>query len=343
MSKDLNIAGETVKAGQRLTINIPVARLYTHTAMTMPVHVLRGKRDGPRLFVCAAVHGDEIIGVEIIRRLLKLKVLKRLRGALLAVPVVNVYGFIHNSRHLPDRRDLNRFFPGLEKGSLTSRLADNFMKEIVANSTHGIDLHAGSNNRVNLPQIRACLDDPQTRALAVAFGAPVIIDSKLRNGSLRMAVKDQGIPMLLYEGGEAMRFDEVAIRAGVRGILAVMQNIGMLSTKAVRPSKIQPLVAGSTTWVRAPMSGILSTRVPLGGEVKENDTIGKIADPFGEHEVSVVSHASGIVIGRTNFPLIHRGDALFNIASFDDSVPLKEILDEFRDEFDENSQSGFYE
>ena len=170
MSRVLKIAGKQVAAGQRRSINIPVARLYTHTEMTMPVHVLRGKKDGPRLFVCAAIHGDEIIGVEIIRRLLKLKILQRLRGTLIAVPVVNVYGFINHTRYLPDRRDLNRFFPGSEKGSLTSRLANIFMDEIVANSTHGIDLHAGSHHRINLPHIRACLDNPETEMLWVRPG-----------------------------------------------------------------------------------------------------------------------------------------------------------------------------
>ena len=225
MLKDLNIAGKAISAGQSATINIPVARLYTHTEMTLPVHILRGKREGPSLFVSAAVHGDEIVGVEVIRRLLKLKIMGRLRGTLIAIPVVNVYGFIHNSRYLPDRRDLNRFFPGTEKGSLTSRLANLFMEEIVGNSTHGIDLHSGTNHRTNFPQIRACLDDAETRRLAFSFGAPVILNADLRDGSLRQAVRDVGIPVLLYEAGEALRFDEVAIRTGVKGILSVMRTL----------------------------------------------------------------------------------------------------------------------
>ncbi len=280
----MKIAGEQIGRGQRRAVNIPVARLYTHTEMTMPVHVLRGKKEGPHLFVCAAIHGDEIIGVEIIRRLLKLKILQRLKGTLIAVPVVNVYGFINNTRYLPDRRDLNRFFPGTPKGSLTSRLANIFMEEIVGNSTHGIDLHAGSNHRINLPQIRACLDTPETEKLAFAFGAPVILNAKLRDGSLRQAVEEKGIPMLLYEAGEALRFDELAVRAGVKGILAVMRSIGMLTSRSVRKSRIQPMVADSTSWVRAPRSGILRTRVPLGGKIIANQKIGEIADPFDENE-----------------------------------------------------------
>jgi len=332
MSKTLKIAGKQIAIGQRRSINIPVARLYTHTEMTMPVHVLRGKKEGPRLFVCAAIHGDEIIGVEIIRRLLKLKILQRLRGTLIAVPVVNVYGFINNTRYLPDRRDLNRFFPGAQKGSLTSRLANIFMEEIVGNSTHGIDLHAGSNHRINLPHIRACLDTPETEKLAFAFGAPVILNAKLRDGSLRQAVEEKGIPMLLYEAGEALRFDELAVRAGVKGILAVMRAIGMLTSRSVQKSRIQPMVANSTSWIRAPRSGILRTRIPLGGKIIVNQKIGEIADPFDENETVVNSSVSGIVIGRLNLPLVHRGDALFHVAEFDNATAISESLDDFKEE-----------
>ena len=332
MSRVLTIAGQQIGAGHRRSINIPVASLYTHTEMTMPVHVWRGKKDGPRLFVCAAIHGDEIIGVEIIRRLLKLKILRYLRGTLIAVPVVNVYGFINHTRYLPDRRDLNRFFPGSQKGSLTSRLANIFMEEIVANSTHGVDLHAGSHHRINLPHIRACVDNPETEELAFAFGAPVILNANLRDGSLRQAVEEAGIPMLLYEAGEALRFDELAVRAGVKGILAVMRSIGMLRSKTVKPSRIQPMVAKSTSWIRAAGSGILRTQLSLGAKIAVNQKIGEIADPFDEHETAVVSPVAGIVIGRMNMPLVHNGDALFHVAGFDDSVAVKESLEDFKEE-----------
>ncbi|MBW2431499.1 MAG: succinylglutamate desuccinylase/aspartoacylase family protein [Deltaproteobacteria bacterium] len=339
MTKILNIGGQQVAAGQRRSINIPVAHLYTHTEMTMPVHVLRGKKDGPRLFVCAAIHGDEIIGVEIIRRLLKLKILQRLRGTLIAVPVVNVYGFINHTRYLPDRRDLNRYFPGSLKGSLTSRLANIFMEEIVAISTHGIDLHAGSHHRMNLPHIRACLNKTETEQLAFAFGAPVILNADFRDGSLRQAVEEVGIPMLLYEAGEALRFDEFAVRAGVKGILGVMRFIGMLTSRSIRTSRIQPMVASSTSWVRAPGSGILRTQIPLGGKIAANQIIGEIADPFDEHETAVISPVAGIVIGRMNLPLVHKGDALFHVASFEDSMAVSESLDDFKEEIGESLPS----
>ena len=335
MPETLSIAGQKVAAGQRRSINIPVARLYTHTEMTMPVHVLRGKKDGPRLFVSAAIHGDEIIGVEIIRRLLKLKILLRLRGTLVLVPVVNVYGFINNTRYLPDRRDLNRFFPGSQKGSLTSRLANIFMAEIVANCTHGIDLHAGSHHRINLPHIRACVDKAETQRLAIAFGAPVILNANLRDGSLRQAAEEAGIPMLLYEAGEALRFDEFAVRAGVKGILAVMRATGMLTARSLGTSRIQPMVAKSTSWVRAPGSGILRTQVPLGAKIAVNQKIGEIADPFDEHETAVIAPVAGIVIGRMNLPLVHKGDALFHVAGFADTVAVSESLDDFKEEIGE--------
>ena len=337
----LNIAGTHVSPGQELTINIPVARLYTHTEMTMPIHVLRGKRPGPSLFVSAAIHGDEILGVEIIRRLLKLKILRRLRGTLLAVPVVNVYGFVNNSRYSPDRRDLNRFFPGTERGSLTSRLANLFMEEIVRNSTHGIDLHTGSNHRANFPQIRACPDEPETKRLAFSFGAPVILNANLQDGSLRQAVRDVGIPVLLYEAGETLRFDELAIRTGVKGVLSVMRAMEMLPDRALKPSSIQPIVANSTSWVRASSSGILRARVALGGKVETNDILGEIADPFGKNEVELISPISGIIIGQLNLPLIHQGDALFHIAHFEDPVAIQETLEDFQEELPSDTLNSY--
>jgi predicted deacylase len=327
MRESIQIGDVEVKPGQRRTINLPIARLYTHSEISIPVHVIHGRKEGPRLFVCAAVHGDEINGVEVIRRLLKLKILDRLHGTLIAIPIVNVYGFIHLSRYLPDRRDLNRFFPGTDTGSLTSRLGSLLMEEVVDKCTHGIDFHTGSNHRTNLPQIRACLDDPETERIARAFGASVIIDARLQDGSLREAVAEKGIPMLLYEGGEALRFNEIAIQTGLRGILAVMREIGLLKKVAPRKKPAESLIIHSTKWLRAPISGILYKGVRLGTKVSKDEVIGIIGDPFGENEEHLRSPVSGIVIGRIKLPLVHQGDALFHIANLDDADPLPASLE----------------
>ena len=332
-NQPLTINGLTVKPGTRVSIDLPTGRLYTHTPLTVPVHVVSGKNAGPRLFISAAIHGDEINGVEIIRRFLKLPALKRLHGTIIAIPIVNVHGLINHSRYLPDRRDLNRSFPGSEKGSLAARLANTFMKEIVEKSTHGIDLHTGALHRDNLPQIRANLDDEETDRLARSFNAPVIISSNLRDGSLRECAAEYGIPMLLYEAGEALRFNEISIRAGVKGIVNVMRELEMLPpSRSTRKKHIEPVVARSSYWVRASESGILRAMIPLGARVKKNTLLGVVADPFGETEANVRAQYGGIVIGRTNLPLVNEGDALYHIARFEDIEEIEAKVDEFQEE-----------
>ncbi len=316
------INGVEVRAGQRALIDLALPRLNSHTALAMPVQVLHGRREGPRLFVSAAIHGDEVNGVEIIRQILEMKALNRLHGTLVAIPVVNVYGVIHQSRYLPDRRDLNRSFPGSEAGSLTARVAHLFMTEIVARCTHGIDLHTGAIHRSNLPQIRADLDDPETERLARSFGVPVLLNASLRDGSLRQAAAEHGIPMLLYEAGEALRYDPVSIRAGVHGVLQVMRELGMLPTPRRRRHVVEPFEARSSTWVRAPDSGMLRSRVRLGAMVQKGEVLGQVSDPYSGSSASVLAHARGVVIGRVESPMVHEGEALFHIARFKDDVEV---------------------
>jgi predicted deacylase len=247
----------------------------------MPIQVICGRRSGPTLFVSAALHGDEINGVEIIRRLLKLSALKRLRGILIAVPIVNVFGFVSLSRYLPDRRDLNRSFPGSPRGSLASRLADLFLNEVAKRCSHGIDLHTGAVHRSNYPQIRANLDDPEAARMSESFGVPVAINASLRDGSLRQAAAAHGVSVIVY------------------------------------------------TWVRAPASGILRASGALGLQVREGTSLGAISDPFGENEIDICSPTDGIVIGRTNLPLVHEGDALFHIVRVEGTQVAAEALDAF--------------
>ena len=330
----MTVGGVRVGAGQRRTITIPMGVMSNHAPMGLPLHVIHGRRDGPTLFVSAAVHGDEVNGVEIIRRLLNSAIVSRLKGTLLAVPIVNVHGFISHSRYLPDRRDLNRSFPGNPKGSLASQLADVFMEEVVKRSTHGIDLHTASFHRDNLPQVRCQLDDPEQAAMAEAFGAPVILDSKVREGSLRGAAAEAGVQSLLYEAGEALRFDETAIRTGYLGVVRVMHAIGMLGGRAPK-KRMESAVCDSSTWVRSPASGILRATAAKGAAVRTGDTLGIVSDPFGETEEEVNAHADGIIIGRTNLPVVNQGDALFHIAQVGSHKEAAKIADLIQEEVEE--------
>ncbi len=317
---NFEIAGNVVKPGESKLFELQAGELYTHTPITIPVRVISGKTRGPRLFVSGVIHGDEINGVEIIRRLLAHKSLLKLRGTLVAVPVVNIHGFISHNRYLPDRRDLNRSFPGNEHGSLASRLARLFSDEIVEKCTHGIDLHTASGHRFNLPQIRACLNNDETAKLAGAFGAPVILNSNVRDGSLRQSAVESGKPFLLYEAGEALRFDEFSIRLGVAGIISVMRTMGMLKGRPYK-ARFNTVIADSSTWVRAPRSGILKADCQIGGHVEKGDRLARISGPMGEDEKTVKSPVSGIIISNIRLPLVNKGDALFHIARYKGTEP----------------------
>lgn len=311
--RKLSIAGTTVLPGERKNVSLNVAKLYDLTPISIPIEVIRGKEEGPVLFLTGAIHGDEIIGPEIIRRVLNKRALSEIKGTLIAVPIVNIYGYNAKSRYLPDRRDLNRSFPGRKDGALASQISHLLMKEVVSKSTHGIDFHSGAIHRSNLPQIRASLDDRATKKMALNFGVSVVIDSRVRDGSLRDAVRKMKIPVLLFEGGEALRFDESAIRKGVNGTFKIMRSIGMLP-----PIKSPPhhsFIARDSSWVRAPHSGMVTQDVKLGKKVTRGEVLAVISDPFGNVSIPIVSKLSGVVIGRTELPLVNRGDAMFHIAT----------------------------
>jgi uncharacterized protein len=316
MAKELIIAGESIKPGETKHINLHTVSLYTDTDMAIPVFVKRGKREGPIMFVSAAIHGDELNGIEIISRLINSKSINGLKGTLIAVPFVNGYGVLSQSRYMPDRRDLNRSFPGSKKGSLAGRIAHLFLDEIVSKCDYGIDLHTGAIHRTNLPQIRANLDDEQTMEMAKAFGVAVLINSNLRDGSLREAADSLGSKVLLYEAGEALRFDELSIRAGVKGIINVMRSLGMLSKRRTKANLVEPFVARQSGWVRASDSGFVSHEKTLGDFVNKGDVLATIKDPFGRVLDKVLTNAEGIIIGKQNIPLAQEGEAMYHIAYF---------------------------
>ncbi len=327
--KTLKIGGHEIPAGQSRQIELPVVRLYTDTDICMPVHVMRAKQDGPTVFVCAAIHGDEINGIEIIRRMIQHKRLTIKKGTLIMVPMINVYGVLNQTRYMPDRRDLNRCFPGSPQGSLAGIVANKFLTEIVKHCDYGIDLHTGALHRSNLPQVRADLKDTETRELAEAFGVPVLLNSTLRDGSLRQTAVEQGTKVLLYEAGQALRFDELSIRAGIRGIFNVLTHLGMMKPKTSTANKKQPqpYIANTSAWTRANASGIVSSMKNLGDMVQKGDPLAKIGNPFGDIFETVKANRSGIIIGKQNIPLVQEGDAMFHIAYFseDDGDILQNI------------------
>lgn len=309
----IEIGGTTIAPGTTQRLHLPVARLPTQTLLSLPVTVVNGCRGGPRLWLSAAIHGDEINGVEVIRRVLAQVNPQELSGSLIAVPIVNVFGFIEQSRYLPDRRDLNRSFPGSARGSLAARLAHLFMQEIVSQSHYGIDLHTASHHRINLPQIRADLKNPETYRCAKAFGTSLIIQAATRDGSLRQAAAQQGIPVLLYEAGEALRFDPDAIQVGVDGIIRVMAVLGMRKLRRLRPVKA-PLEVAETRWIRATHSGILHMDVQIGQQVQKKQRLGFIADAFGDNRTEIHAPCDGLIIGATRNPLVNQGDGIVHVA-----------------------------
>ncbi len=316
-SKVFELLGYQVQPGQRLEVEFEAAQLYTHSPLSIPVEIIHGKQEGPVLMVNAAIHGDELNGVEIVRQIINQLDPLKLKGTVIAVPIVNVFGFIHKSRYLPDRRDLNRCFPGSDKGALASRIANGFFNNIAKHCNYILDLHTGAIHRTNLPQIRANLSNPETLRIAKAFATPVIIDSALRNGSLRSEAEKCDIPVLTYEAGEALRFDPLSISAGVMGIRRVMQAIGML--RASRKKLPEPVIAKSTSWVRASGNGILRTVVNLGDKVDQDETLAYISSPLGHGEIELKAPKSGLVIGQQTLPLVNEGDAIFHLAYFNRS------------------------
>lgn len=323
----LEVGGQLVAPGERLRFDLPAALLPTGTQLQIPITVVNGMKAGPRLWLSAAVHGDELNGVEIIRR-----VLDRLKdplrtGAVIAVPIVNVFGFIGQSRYLPDRRDLNRCFPGSPRGSLASRMAHLFMTKIVACSTHGIDLHTASLDRSNLPQVRGDMTDPQTRRVAEAFGAPAMLHSSARTGSLRAAASRRGLPAIVFEGGESQRFNEAVIDVGVRGIFSVMRELGMIS-KSPGGKRVPSALLKESSWIRAKRGGLLRLTVSEGATVEAGQDMGTVADPFGADGVRIRAPFRGLVIGKTNNPVVHGGDPLIHLGRLPRPQPTSEGVDE---------------
>lgn len=331
------MAGHTLEPNSKNIILFPAPNINTQVKIEIPVHVFNGQYEGPTLFITSAIHGDELNSIEIIRRVHDHIKLKKLHGTIITVPVTNIHGVIMQSRYFSDRRDLNRSFPGAKHGTLAARLAHGLMKKIVSISDYGIDLHTGAFGRMNIPQLRVDFSTPGTKEFARSFGAPIILDSKQRDGSLRQAAGKLGIPILVYEGGEALRFNEHCVRAGVRGILNTLKYLNMLDTTISHEKSSRSIITKTSRWLRAPASGLVE---PIGNvlakTIKKNQLIARIHDPFLMNPATEVrSPFTGIVIGQALKAMATEGDALFHIASIKQIAGIKAYIDEFCEEINE--------
>lgn len=274
------LAGHSVAAGTHEHITLPALRLYNDAPLDLRVDVFHGTRPGPTVLVCAAIHGDELNGIEVCRRLIQATNAAELSGTLIVVPVVNLFGFIQQSRYLPDRRDLNRCFPGSERGAMGSRMAYLFSEVLVKRATHIIDLHTGAIHRSNLPQIRVDTENTHALGMAKAFSSPVILHSKEPDGSLRSFANTLRIPLILYEAGEALRFDEASIHSGLIGVQNVLKHLKLIKGRR-RGRRVTPIIARRSTWVRAERDGLIIPKIKLGQTIEKGQTLALCVNPHG--------------------------------------------------------------
>jgi uncharacterized protein len=314
-AQPFTIAGETIAPGTAADVAFPITTMATGTASSLGIRVLHGARPGPAVFVSAAIHGDEIVGTAVIQRLAQDLDPRTLAGTVLLVPVANIFGFITHSRYLPDRRDLNRSFPGSAGGSLAGQLAHVFYREVVGRCQLGIDIHSAAIHRYNLPQIRIKAGDKRLVELAMAFGAPVIIESPLRDGSLRDLAQKNGVDMLLMETGEALRFDRLSIETGVAGVSRVLAHLDMIEADDGLTEVGIPARANRSVWVRAPRGGVAQMVRESGAPVRKGDLLATVSGLYGEAAQELTSPVDGIIIGHATLPVVHQGDALFHIAA----------------------------
>lgn len=316
-NKPMRICNETIHPGERLSLALPLPELFSCAPIFMPIKVLHGKHAGPTLLITAAMHGNELNGTEIINRLLSSSQIKKLHGTLICVPILNVYGLVNRSRTMPGGIELDRCFPGSANGTHASRVAHVFTQEIFDLADACIDLQTGFMNYTNLPQVYINPNDNAARQMADAFNAPVISHSTCEPGMLRTYAQSQNKPFLMYEAGEAMRFDERAIKVGKKGILNVMRQMGMLSEKETKSTHMQSLFAEKNIWVRASASGISHSQHHLGQHIKKGEALSVVRDPFGAAGEAVIrSEHEAVIVGMNNLPLVHEGEALFQLAIF---------------------------
>lgn len=307
----MQIQGQEILPGEEKKVVVNLARLPSHSPIDLYITVSRAEQPGPVLLLSGGLHGDELNGIEVVRRMMFRQLHRPEAGTIICIPIINIFGFIHTSRYVPDGKDVNRSFPGNSSGSMASRVAHYLSKNIFPIIDYGLDFHTGGAERTNYPQIRCQLKDPVNAELAEAFHAPFTLNSPLRPKSMRQAAMRLGKHILVYEGGESGRFDEFAIQEAIDGTLRLMKHLGMRSQapEAEHPSRY----IKNSSWLRARNSGIFFSAVQYGQQVKRNEVVGSLHDPFGDFEQKIKASASGYVLGLNNHPVVHQGDALMHI------------------------------
>ena len=311
MPEIMEINGERVARGEHKMIEISISRLPTYTDITLPVRVFRAEKDGPVLMLSGGMHGDEINGIEIVRRMIAKELVIPEAGTVIAVPLMNVYGFIQNVRGVPDGKDINRSFPGVKGGSLAKLVAYSIMKQLIPAIDYGVDFHTGGASRSNFPQIRCSFENEKNMELARAFSPPVILHSPLIQKTFRKAAFNKGKHILVFETGESLRLDQNGIREGIEGTLRLMKYLGMLQDA---PPSNSSEIYSKSGWIRARYAGLFHPKVNLGDHIKKRQVLGNITDPYGNESFRIINPHDGRVIGLNNSPVVHKGDALFHIA-----------------------------
>jgi len=315
-NKDIIIGGQTVSPGEEKLLKISIDRLPTGTLIDIPVYVFNAKKPGPTVLVQAGLHGDEINGIEIVRRMLAEKRFKVKKGAVIAVPILNIFGFIHFSRDVPDGKDVNRSFPGTKSGSMASRIAYHYVTEIMHQIDYGIDLHTGGGQRHNYPQIRYTAEDKQSEKLAEIFNAPLAFSSKLIKGSFRNAAFRMNKPTVVFEAGESMRFDDYSIMEGMNGISNVLRHFGMVSDLEPESTKRNKTIRlTSRKWLRAPTAGMFIPKITNGSEISKGQILGIVTDTFAKRTKQIKAPFEGYIFCVNHQAIVNQGEALFHVGT----------------------------
>lgn len=315
-AKHLEICGEEIAPGASMEINLSIATLHTQTKIDVPIIIERAKKDGPTVLFTAGIHGDEVNGIEIVRQLIAKGINKPKAGAVVCIPIVNIFGFIQKSREFPDGRDLNRVFPGSRSGSLASQFAYQLTHQIMPNIDYCMDFHTGGSSRFNVPHIRITGADKTQNKLAEVFNAPFILHSKNIKKSFRSYCEKNDITALLFEGGKSNSIDNIVSNTGVNGAKRVLNELGMLRSKfKVSSPKKKSVVITQSRWLRASTSGMFKPAVKAGESVPVGHVLGHITDPYGKVHYWIRSNAAGYVINVNEAPIVYQGDALFHIST----------------------------